>query len=384
MRGREVMRKNYLDNIRWFTVVLVVIYHVFYMYNAEGIVGVVGKITNLDVQYYDVFQYVVFPWFMVILFMVSGISSKLYLDNHTNKEFIKSRTRKLLVPVTIGLFAFQFIQGYVNVSISGVIQSDEMPMIGKVIATILSGIGVLWYMQLLWLFSLFLVLIRKIEKGKLLKLGGKANFTILILFVVPAFLTAQILNTPVIVVYRFGYYFFAFLLGYYVLSHDEVIEVLKKWSLILLAVSVVLGIMFCINYFGDNYADKPVNRSVLFVTYGYFMCLAVIGCFARYFDFANAFTKWMSLRSFGLYVFHYLGVSSVGLYLAKPGIISAPVAYILSLVAGFAGAYILYEIISRIPVYRWAVLGIKKEIFFEKNGGSFMSNSKKNMVTEKA
>ena len=361
MRGREVMRKNYLDNIRWFTVVLVVIYHVFYMYNAEGIVGVVGKITNLDVQYYDVFQYVVFPWFMVILFMVSGISSKLYLDNHTNKEFIKSRTRKLLVPVTIGLFAFQFIQGYVNVSISGVIQSDEMPMIGKVIATILSGIGVLWYMQLLWLFSLFLVLIRKIEKGKLLKLGGKANFTILILFVVPAFLTAQILNTPVIVVYRFGYYFFAFLLGYYVLSHDEVIEVLKKWSLILLAVSVVLGIMFCINYFGDNYADKPVNRSVLFVTYGYFMCLAVIGCFARYFDFANAFTKWMSLRSFGLYVFHYLGVSSVGLYLAKPGIISAPVAYILSLVAGFAGAYILYEIISRIPVYRWAVLGIKKD-----------------------
>ena len=212
MRGREVMRKNYLDNIRWFTVVLVVIYHVFYMYNAEGIVGVVGKITNLDVQYYDVFQYVVFPWFMVILFMVSGISSKLYLDNHTNKEFIKSRTRKLLVPVTIGLFAFQFIQGYVNVSISGVIQSDEMPMIGKVIATILSGIGVLWYMQLLWLFSLFLVLIRKIEKGKLLKLGEKTGFLVLVALVVPAFFSAQILNTPLIVVYRFGYYFFAFFL----------------------------------------------------------------------------------------------------------------------------------------------------------------------------
>ena len=134
------MRKNYLDNIRWFRVVLVVICHVLYMHNAEGIVGVIGKITDLDVQYYDVFQYIVYPWFMVVLFMVSGISSKLYLDNHTNKEFIKSRTRKLLVPVTIGLFAFQFIQGYVNVSISGVIQSDEMPMIGKVIATILSGI----------------------------------------------------------------------------------------------------------------------------------------------------------------------------------------------------------------------------------------------------
>ena len=34
------MRKHYLDNIRWITVVIVVIYHVFYMYNAEGIPGV--------------------------------------------------------------------------------------------------------------------------------------------------------------------------------------------------------------------------------------------------------------------------------------------------------------------------------------------------------
>jgi hypothetical protein len=46
------MRKHYLDNIRWGTVVIVVLYHVVYMYNAEGIIGVVGKITKLKVQYY--------------------------------------------------------------------------------------------------------------------------------------------------------------------------------------------------------------------------------------------------------------------------------------------------------------------------------------------
>ena len=33
------MRKHYLDNIRWLTVVLVVFYHVLYMYNAEGLPG---------------------------------------------------------------------------------------------------------------------------------------------------------------------------------------------------------------------------------------------------------------------------------------------------------------------------------------------------------
>ena len=45
------MRKYYLDNIKWITVVIVVLYHVIYMYNAEGIQGVCGKITDLEVQY---------------------------------------------------------------------------------------------------------------------------------------------------------------------------------------------------------------------------------------------------------------------------------------------------------------------------------------------
>nr|MCR5624585.1 acyltransferase family protein [Lachnospiraceae bacterium] len=112
------MRKSYLDNIRWVTVVLVVIYHVLYMYNGEGILGTLGKITNLKVQYYDMYQYFVYPWFMVVLFIVSGICSKLYLDCHTDKEFLKSRTNKLLVPCTIGLFVFHFIQGYLNMSLS--------------------------------------------------------------------------------------------------------------------------------------------------------------------------------------------------------------------------------------------------------------------------
>ena len=33
------MRKYYLDNIRWMTGILVVVYHVLYMYNAEGLLG---------------------------------------------------------------------------------------------------------------------------------------------------------------------------------------------------------------------------------------------------------------------------------------------------------------------------------------------------------
>ena len=39
------MRKLYIDNIRWITVVLVVLYHVIYMFNGIETFGVIGCIS---------------------------------------------------------------------------------------------------------------------------------------------------------------------------------------------------------------------------------------------------------------------------------------------------------------------------------------------------
>ena len=43
------MRKLYIDNIRWITVVLVVLYHVIYMFNGIETFGVIGPFS--DVRY---------------------------------------------------------------------------------------------------------------------------------------------------------------------------------------------------------------------------------------------------------------------------------------------------------------------------------------------
>lgn len=355
------MRKTYLDNLRWVTVVLVVIFHVFYMYNGQGIVGTLGKITDLEVQYYDVYQYIVYPWFMMLLFIVSGVSSRYYLERHTGKEFIKSRTTKLLVPVTVGLFAFQFIQGYINISFSGIADRPEMPMIGKFVSCILSGIGVLWYLQLLWLYSLIIVLIKILDKDRLWGICRKITYSMLILLAVPVYVAGQIGNMPILTCYRVVLYFFAFLLGYFVFSHDEVIEATKKYFLTWFLAAVVSGVLFIYKYFGQSYAENPAYSSTIYLLYAWAGCLAMIGGFARYFDFETGFTKWMCAHSWGLYIFHYLGISAVALFLAKPGYIPAWAAYLLSLLAGFILAYVLYEIISRIPFFRWAVLGISKK-----------------------
>ncbi|MCR5590826.1 MAG: acyltransferase [Lachnospiraceae bacterium] len=354
------MRKYYLDNIRWATVVLVVIYHVFYMYNGTGIQGGLRKITDLDVQYYDAYQYIVFPWFMMVLFIISGIVSRIYLENHTGKEFAKSRTTKLLVPTTIGLIAFQFIQGYFNMALSGAFDTMEgVPGFVRYLIMLASGIGVLWYIQLLWVYSMLLLLIRKIEKDRLWSFCAKVNAPVIILISALVFGSAQVLNTPIISVYRIGLYGLSFLLGYFVFSHDEVIDILKRYFILLLVIALALGTAFVIKYFGSNYADAPVNRTPLFVLYAWSACLAILGGAAKYADFMTPFTKWMSDHSFGLYVFHYLGISVIALYIAKPGLCHPAIVYIISLIAAFAFGYGLYAVISRIPFFRWAVLGIK-------------------------
>ena len=162
------MRKTYLDNIRWITVVLVVIYHVIYMFNGVSRHGIIGPFSEHQPQ--DTYQYIVYPWFMLLLFVVSGMSARYELDKRTEKEFIKVRTRKYLVPSTIGLLVFGWILGYYNMLMSGAFDSmNNVPKPVLFLIMAVSGSGPLWYVQMLWLFSLILVLIRKIEKDRFYK-----------------------------------------------------------------------------------------------------------------------------------------------------------------------------------------------------------------------
>lgn len=356
------MRKHYLDNIRWMVQILVVIYHLFYVYSGCGFPGTVGVITRSPFVPGEIFQYLVYPWFMVILFIVAGISSRLYLDRHTHKEFIRSRTTKLLVPSSIGILVFGWIQGYISMSLSdGAMESvSAAPLPIRFLIMCLSGTSVLWFLQLLWVLSLLLVVVRKIEKDRLYTICSKANILFVILMAIPVWGAAQLLNTPIITVYRFGLYGIVFFLGYFVFSHDEVISLLKRYAILLTAIGVTFEAAFTLVYYGQPYPEAPVNLSILFCGCSWFMSIAVIALAARYLDFSNGLTSWMNKRSFGLYVFHYIGISAVGLFIAESGIMPAWCCYILSIVAGFGGGFLLNAIISRIPFLRWAVLGISK------------------------
>lgn len=359
-KGGIIMRRKYLDNIRWVTILIVIIYHVIYMFNGVTTYGVLGPFSEDQPQ--DIFLYIVYPWFMFLLFVVSGMAARFELDHKGESGFIRNRTRKYLVPSTIGLFVFWWILGYYNMLIGGAFESmGTVPKPVLYLIMCISGIGPLWYIQMLWLFSLVLIWIRKIEKDRVYNLAAKTNVFIIVLLGIAVYGAAQVLNTPIVVVYRFGIYGLGFLLGYFIFSHEEVMEKLEKYWMLFGLLALAFCILFLVFNLGKPYPEHEVLDTFLCNMYAWFGTLGLLAFMKKWGDFHNGFSDWMCRKSWGLYVFHYLGIAISSWYI-KMYLPQIPVffVYLLVLVSGIAGALLLYEIISRIPVLRWCVLGIKQ------------------------
>lgn len=369
------MRKLWIDNLRWVTVVSVLVYHVFYFFNNKGVAGGLGGWDGP--QYQDTILYILYPWFMMLLFVVAGMSARYALQKQTHREFRRSRTLKLLVPSTIGLFVFQWITGYYNTLTAEVVNQTPIfstvpePVRGIVtyLISCVSGQGPLWFAQELWIFSLLLLLLRRIDKNDTLWNRSKGAGTVWILLAgVLVWLGAQTLIQepnvasiePIINVYRPISYFVPFLLGYYLFSHDEVIERVVAMRKPVWVVAIVSGVVLVVTTFGENYTDPAYLGSVLTNLYAYSAILGLIALFKTKFDSKGRFAEYMTRSSFGLYVVHYVIVVAVGFHLKMNTSLPPVAIYSLLMVAVLTGSPLLYELLRRIPFVRWAVLGIKK------------------------
>lgn len=351
-------RRLYLDNIRWATVLLVLLYHVGYIFNG---VGILGGVPNAEsIRWVDCMIGVVYPWFMVLLFVVSGICARYALEKRTVKEFLRERARKLLVPSTLGLFVIHWVTGYLNIKMGGGLEYMPGFLVYPIAA--ISGIGPLWFIQMLFLFSAALVLIRKLDgKEKLWALCGKSGGWIAAALGLLIWGGAQVGNLPVLTMYRFGIYFAAFLIGYFVFSHEEVQEKLEAFRWGFLTVALAFGAGYILKYWGGNFTQNAVLKSFLTNAYLWFTVLAILGLMKRYGNKENAVTRYLAKNSFGYYILHYPVLITAAYLLQYHTALSAGWKYFLTLAAMLGGTFLLNEAVKRIPGIRWLILGVKKK-----------------------
>lgn len=353
-----MMRKYDIDNLRCGIVVVVILYHIVYLFNS---VGVISNVNIQGVPGMDVFLYLCYPWFMVCLFVLAGMSARYALKVRTDRQFLKERVHKILIPSIAGIFIIGWISGFVTSRYADMWGGNgaAVPGIFKYLIYCLSGIGPLWFCHELFLASLVLLLIRKIDKkDRIGILCKRATLPVLFLLVFLVWGSAQILNTPIIEIYRNGIYIFMFLLGYELFSWEEVQKLLEKYALLFLGIAGVLGVVYTGYYWGENYAAMENLKSFLTNSYAWFMTIALIGCGRRWWNKETAFTRYFRPRNFGLYVLHY-PLLAVFAWIADKTFHLPPWAFYPALLVAEAVALpACYELVSRTPLLKTLLLGL--------------------------
>lgn len=371
------MRKNYLDHIRWITIILVVIFHIYFYYNN---IDLDTKAMFAGAPAYDgtktfagLYQYLVYPWFMILLFVVAGISARIALKTKTNKEFMRARVDKVLVPSTLGILAFGWIGGYIiYISQAKVNSPEPIPKVVGVFITLFSGTGALWFCQVLFVAVLVLMLLRLcINRGRRNDdsacqwfekiLHSPIAFTLgMIILYLLYWGCSNILNMPVVTSYRMGIYTVAFLSGFYIFTNDSLIDKLKKAVPVTFLLAVASGIFYIWRCYGKAYTKITVLERWDLNLYAFIMVLLILGAGARWANGSNRFTQYMCKCCFGIYVFH-IPVLLVTNYLLSKVSLPLTAVYWIELISALVCSLILYEIIRRIPILRYWILGIRSK-----------------------
>ncbi len=361
-------RRKWIDNLRWITVITVVIFHVFYYYNNIGQDPMFKRLpanpvtegARASLTFAGIVQYGVYQWFMLLLFVVSGMCAKFTLQKKTLGQFMKARVRKILVPSTLGILAIQWIGGWIitNRFLAG--EEAQVPGLVKYFISVASGTGALWFCHVLFVACLVLSLIKLIDrKCRLEVLGEKANIIVAAALVVVMVGAAQILNIKFVPTYRFGYDITAFLLGYYVFSGEKLLAQLKKFGWVCLIVGAGFLVWHFIKFYGQFYSSAEVQDSWISIVHAWFTVLGILGVSQTLLNFENRWSNYMCKAGWGIYVNHIL-VMIVLNTLLEPVASGLPVAviYLIELIVTVPVSIGLWELLKRIPVIKFVLYGL--------------------------
>ncbi|MBR6949667.1 MAG: acyltransferase family protein, partial [Bacilli bacterium] len=247
--------------------------------------------------------------------------------------------------------------------------ANMVPSVIKYIIFSLIGIGPLWYAHVLFVASLLIVLIRKIDNKNVLDdLFSKINLPILFLLFLLVWGSSFILNTPVITVYRWGIYLLMFILGYYIFSSDKIIKKLESVSILLGITTLIVGIIFTIVNYGTNFGSNEFLTNIFTNIYIWLVILSAFGLGKKYLDFENKFTNYMNKNNFSFYVLHYSIQIVIAFILVEYIKLNNFIFnYIILIIGTIIVLPLITEFLKRIPIVNRLLLGIVNQQKSSKN-----------------
>ena len=344
------MRKYYIDNLRWLILLVLIPYHIAQAWNTWNEPNYIFFEGNRLISSIIVFFS---PYFMPLLFLLAGISTRYALKKRTGREYLAERVKRLVIPLLFGTVVLMPIMTYVadvyhNSYNGGFIQHYAVfftkftDLIG---ADGGFSFGQFWFILYLFIISVVSLGIITIFKKLPLKIEKPIPFLLVILLGLPLPLLNSLLSIGGKSLVEFTYFF---LLGYYVFSDDGIIEKTEKSRWILLAIGLTATIL---NVYLFIWSDKDYNilNTIASFVSKWFMVLALIGLAKRYLNFSGKVSEHMSRLSFPFYIWHFIWVVVFQYLLYFLVGNNTLILFVGTLSLSFIATFICSEITVRVP-----------------------------------
>ena len=346
------MRKHFIDNLRWMDVFLLIPYHAAQSFNTWCESNYIYFAPHRAISSFIVFFS---PFFMPLLFLLAGMSTRYALKKRTYGQYIAERTKRLLVPFVFGTLVFCPILAYIgdvtNDGYGGSFFGHYKVFFTK--WTDLSGfdggfgVGQFWFLYFLFIISLAAIGIIAAAKKFIRKrdTAEKMPFWAICLMVMPLPLLYDVLSVGG---KSFAEYLYVFLAGYFIFSSDRVIEKSEKYRYITLTIGMAASIadVYMFIWSGKDFGTVNIIAKALAE---WFMILALIGIGKSSLDAKSRVSDYMSRSSFPYFSLHFLWIVLFQYWLAD--VLSGTfLLYIIPIFCAFIATMICAEICLRVPV----------------------------------
>lgn len=353
------MRKHYIDNLRWIILLILIPYHTAMAWNSWSEPNYIYFEENRFISSIIVFFS---PYFMPLLFVLAGVSTKYALQKRSNKEYLVERVKRLFIPFLFGTIVLMPIMAYLadrfNYSYSGGFVEHYAIFFTKYTDLIGAdggfSLGQFWFLLYLLIVSVIGVGVITLSKRIVLKSEITIPFWIVCLLGLPLPLLSELLSIGGKSLVE---YMYLFMLGYYVFTDEKIIDKAEKNCWLLFGIGLVATIL---NTYLFIWADKEVvliNTVTKYVS-EWIMIIALIGLAKKYLNFTGNVSSYMNKRSFLFYIYHFIWVVLFQYILY--GVVGdhSFVLFMGTVLLAYGATFICCEISIRIP-FMCFLTGIK-------------------------
>ena len=346
------MRKYYMDNIRWIIILLLVPYHAAMAWNVWGEPNYIyfesNKIISTIVVFFS-------PYFMPLMFLIAGISTRFALQKRTIGQYVLERTKKLLIPFVFGTMLIMPPMTYIASKFNYRYQGNLFRHYAVFFThfTDLTGadggfsVGQFWFILYLFLISLFAVCIILLQRKIMPSKDIDIPLVLIFLWGLPLPLFNELLSIGGKSLVEYTY---VFLVGYYIFANDDAINKVEKWKWIFLCISIAATVFNVYMFIWTDTQHSLLNMIAKYIS-EWFMINSLLGIGKRYLNFNGKISKYMSKRSYTFYIFHFIWVVLFQYLLFHVCSGNIILLYVLPVLFAYAATLLCCEICNRVSFF---------------------------------